>query len=149
MKFRDPYRGCANGQLLYVPLPASALAGHEVQISVFIFWFLHSCWKETHPTAVSDSGNILQICSTLAMLQSETRLYWPAATGGNPHRDILHIPGHVLLTQKNPKNFPLQTGTERLALCNCPSATRTGIGNTVVSAPVTSKWASPHLKGRN
>lgn len=78
---------------------------------------------------LSDSGNIFQICSILALLQSETGLYWPAATGGNPHGDILHIPGHVLLTEKKPKNFPLQRGTVlRDFSSDCPSATRTCSG---------------------
>lgn len=96
-----------------------------------------------------DSGNILQICSILAMLQSETRVCWPAATGGNPHGDILHIPEHVLLTEIKTQNFPLQTGTERLSLSDCRSATRTGIGTFEVPAPVSVGRASPRSAKRS
>lgn len=63
-----------------------------------------------------------------------------SSEGGNPHRDVLRIPGHVLLIEKNKtKNFPLCTGTERHSLSD-----RTSAGNTVVPAPVAGRGRSPH-----
>lgn len=53
---------------------------------------------------LSDSGNILQICSILASLQSEAGLSWPAAPGGNPHGTFFTFQGTCCLPNKiNPK----------------------------------------------